>query len=271
MQKVQATQRRGEGMSWWGVLILMAGLSGLLSACISYPDCRNDDDCRDQNPERPVEYCLNQKCQECRVDEHCNASGTRCVGGACEKIPGWCQGDSDCVGKQKCWDNQCGPECRADSDCSNGEVCRNGACQLAAECVVDADCPAGKQCSNSVCVDKVGGGPAGSCDTLEPVYFDFDESGLQASAREKLRNHAECVKSRDRALQIEGHCDERGTEAYNLALGERRARASKDYMVSLGVSGNRLSTISYGEAKPAKFGGGESSWSLNRRCEFNWR
>lgn len=254
----------------WVLGLVLAAMSMLGAGCIEYPNCETDDHCMDKNPERAVEYCLNGTCQECRQDSHCAQAGHRCVGGACEKIPGWCKSDTDCVGKQKCWESQCGPECRADGDCGDGEVCKNGACQLASECVVDADCPAGKSCKNNTCVDKVGGS-ARECDKLRPIYFDFDESALRAETRETLRDHAECVKERSRSVQIEGHCDDRGTEAYNLALGERRARSAQDYMVSLGAKRGSLSTLSYGESKPADFGGGESSWQKNRRCEFNWR
>ena len=249
---------------------LIAAIALCASACVSYPNCETDDHCKDQNPERPVEYCLQGKCQECRQDSHCDQEGYRCAAGACEKTPGWCKADTDCTGKERCRDSQCGPECIADGDCGDGEVCKTGGCQLAAECVVDADCAAGKECRSSTCVDKVASSNR-QCDNLATVYFDFDESRLRAETRDTLREHAECVKQRKRSLQIEGHCDERGTEAYNLALGERRARGAADYMVSLGVKRGNVSTISYGESKPVKFGAGESTWSQNRRCEFVWR
>jgi peptidoglycan-associated lipoprotein len=191
------------------------------------------------------------------------------VAGSCEKIPGWCKTDGDCIGKEKCRDMKCGDECLSDAECGDNEVCTNGSCQLKAECVVDSDCPSGKQCANGTCIDASGGG--GACDPMAPVYFDFDQSALRSDARDTLRNHAECIKDGNRSVSIQGHCDDRGTEEYNLALGERRARSTKDYLKKLGAPRNRMSSISYGETRPAKHGGGADAWSSNRRCEFVWK
>jgi len=105
---------------------------------------------------------------------------------------------------------------------------------------------------------------------LETVYFDYNSFALSDSAREKLRRNAEKIKlTRSAMIQIEGHCDERGTQEYNLALGEKRALAVREYLVSLGVAPSRLITISYGEEMPAVQGSGEAVWSQNRRAEFN--
>jgi peptidoglycan-associated lipoprotein len=70
-------------------------------------------------------------------------------------------------------------------------------------------------------------------------------------------------------VQVEGHCDERGTQEYNLALGEKRALATREHLIKLGIPADRIITISYGEEMPAIQGGGESAWAQNRRCEFN--
>ena len=249
----------------WIPLMLAALFLGFGAAACGpdYPNCENDEHCAEKG-----EYCFNGKCSECRQDNHC-AEGHRCAGGACEKIPGWCKSESDCIGKEKCRDNQCGPECLDDSECGENEVCKDGSCQLKAECVVDADCPAGKECANGTCIDATAS--VGECDNLEPIYFDFDQSALRADARDTLRNHAECMKDRNAKVTIEGHCDERGTEEYNLALGERRARSAKNYLASLGVRRPKMSTISYGESRPAKYGSGPEVWSANRRCEFVWK
>ena len=87
---------------------------------------------------------------------------------------------------------------------------------------------------------------------------------------ETLKRNAEIIKQMPNSvIQIEGHCDERGTQQYNLALGERRALAVRDYLIRLGISGDRLVTISYGEEDPADPGHSESAWAKNRRAEFN--
>jgi peptidoglycan-associated lipoprotein len=105
---------------------------------------------------------------------------------------------------------------------------------------------------------------------LQPIYFDFDSSGLNPQALATLRDNADKIKQSPGVIvQVAGHCDERGTQEYNLALGERRALAVRGHLIKLGVSGDRLITISYGEEFPAAMGSGESVWSQNRRCEFN--
>lgn len=104
---------------------------------------------------------------------------------------------------------------------------------------------------------------------LETVYFDYDKYELRQDARESLSRNAEWLKSNsDIQLQIGGHSDERGTDEYNLALGDRRAASVKNYLVSLGVDESRLLTVSFGEEMPADSGHGEKAWSLNRRAEF---
>lgn len=106
-------------------------------------------------------------------------------------------------------------------------------------------------------------------DVLGTVFFDFDSYELKPEARDTLSNNAEWLKmNTDIQVQIEGHCDERGTEEYNLALGERRAAAVKDYLVSMGVDEGRLYTISYGEEVPANTGHDAAAWSENRRAQF---
>lgn len=104
---------------------------------------------------------------------------------------------------------------------------------------------------------------------LQTVNFDFNSASLTSSARSALENNAEFLKDNpDVEVQIEGHCDERGGVQYNLALGERRAKAVRDYLVAMGVSSGRLSTISFGKERPLAFGHNEDAWSQNRRANF---
>lgn len=106
--------------------------------------------------------------------------------------------------------------------------------------------------------------------SLGTVYFDFDKSDLSQDARNILSKNAETLlKSKSNAnVKIEGHCDERGSAEYNLALGERRAKAAQKYLLTLGVQPDRLSIISYGKEKPAVQGNDEAAWAKNRRAEF---
>jgi len=101
------------------------------------------------------------------------------------------------------------------------------------------------------------------------VYFDFDKSTIKSSERSKIEAVADHLKAQPtHKVKVEGHCDERGTEGYNLPLGERRALAVRTYLVNLGISADRVYTISFGEAIPAVDGHTESAWSKNRRGEF---
>jgi peptidoglycan-associated lipoprotein len=101
------------------------------------------------------------------------------------------------------------------------------------------------------------------------VYFEFDKATLTPEAREILVKNGEWLQmNRDVAITIEGHCDERGTNEYNLALGDRRAETVKTFLADLGIHPSRVNTISYGEEKPADPSHSESAWSKNRRAYF---
>jgi len=103
----------------------------------------------------------------------------------------------------------------------------------------------------------------------QKIYFDFDRSELRAEAKAILKKKAELLRQYAAySVRIDGHCDERGTSAYNLALGERRANAAKKFLVALGVSDHLISTITYGEEKPADPGHNDEAWAKNRRDEF---
>jgi peptidoglycan-associated lipoprotein len=104
---------------------------------------------------------------------------------------------------------------------------------------------------------------------LQDAYFDYDQADLRDDARSALAANAEWLKKFS-SIQflIEGHCDERGTNEYNLALGDRRSNAAKDYLVSLGVDGSRIRTVSYGEERPFCSESAEDCWSKNRRAHF---
>ena len=103
---------------------------------------------------------------------------------------------------------------------------------------------------------------------FEPVYFGFDASNLQPSEMSKIEKVAAHLKQTGRVVIVEGNCDERGSNEYNLSLGEIRAIAIRDYLVTLGVNVQSAQTKSYGEEKPAVVGHEESAWSKNRRGEF---
>jgi peptidoglycan-associated lipoprotein len=104
---------------------------------------------------------------------------------------------------------------------------------------------------------------------LEDVYFDYDSFDFDATDRAALASNARALRDQPRArVVIEGHCDERGTLQYNLALGEKRARETKRYLVSLGVSASQIEIVSYGKERPFAVGDGDAVWSQNRRSHF---
>ena len=98
----------------------------------------------------------------------------------------------------------------------------------------------------------------------DKVYFDFDKSTLDAEDKNLLEQYLPAIK-KAKIVRLEGHCDERGTREYNLALGEKRAQAVKNYLIGLGINPDRVSTISYGKERPAVVGSNDGAWAQNRR------
>jgi peptidoglycan-associated lipoprotein len=115
----------------------------------------------------------------------------------------------------------------------------------------------------------VGSAPAAAASPLKDVFFEFDKSVIRDDQKAALNEDVTWLKGNAKAkLTVEGHCDERGTAEYNLALGERRAKAVKDYLIAAGIPANLVSTISYGKERPFVIGHDESAWKWNRRGHF---
>jgi len=107
---------------------------------------------------------------------------------------------------------------------------------------------------------------------LEAIHFDYDKYNIRSDAQQTLSHHSEWLKSNPNVnVIIEGNTDEWGTEEYNLALGERRAMAAKSYLVNLGISSDRMNTISYGESRPVNPEHNQDAWAQNRRDDFKGR
>jgi peptidoglycan-associated lipoprotein len=185
-----------------------------------------------------------------------------------------CDVDTDCHQSEFCVNGLC-QQCRADKDCAAGQRCASGACQaIPGYCTTTSDCGPGQQCQNNLCVaqSQSVAPPAppepissGGC-TLDSVYFDFDSSNLDTSSRDKLSQAASCIKQHSsKSVHLTGLTDPRGTEEYNLALGDRRAQSAKKYLQSLGVQA-QLSASSMGEELAT--GTDESSWSKDRRVDL---
>lgn len=113
------------------------------------------------------------------------------------------------------------------------------------------------------------GSDSGKIAGLETVHFDYDKATLSSEAKKIIKGNADWMKSNGKVkIQIEGHCDARGSIEYNLSLGERRAQAVKNYMTGLGIGADRLSIISYGKEKPLATGDSEADYAKNRRANF---
>lgn len=114
-----------------------------------------------------------------------------------------------------------------------------------------------------------GDSDSGKAGAIRTIYFGFNSSNLNSDTRSTLQDNAEFLKANPSVeIQIEGHADERGGVQFNLALGEQRASAVKNYLISMGVSSSRITTISFGKERPIAFGHSENSWSRNRRANF---
>ena len=135
----------------------------------------------------------------------------------------------------------------------------------------EAKQPAGGELEKSLVAKRERGieGEVFETKLLKDIHFDFDKYDIRRGDEEILRENAALIKKYPKVkIQIEGHCDERGTVEYNLALGERRANNAKKYLVSLGIASNRISTISYGKEKPLDPGRNEEAWANNRRAHI---
>jgi len=111
--------------------------------------------------------------------------------------------------------------------------------------------------------------PAREVSPLQDVFFDFDRSNIRSDGKPALNEDAGWLRVHKTAvITIEGHCDERGTSEYNMALGEHRARAAKDYLMAMGIDGTQVRTVSYGKERPFVSGHDESAWKQNRRDHF---
>ncbi len=246
---------RGMSLAWLGALFM--GLA--VSACTpTYPKCEKDDHCAEKS-----EVCVEGTCQQCRDNTQCEAN-QQCNGGRCEAKPE-CADNGDCSGNKICRSGKCQLECSAPGDCGSGLKCMANRCVDQNACNADTDCTAGMSCLSGTC--QIQQASRSMC-TFPAVQFEFNRARLSDDAKSGLREVVDCLKERGGTLIVEGHCDERGTEEYNLALGDRRARAVKEYLTRLGVSSSSLQVVSKGETQPTNDSSNEAAWQENRRAEF---
>lgn len=239
--------------------LVLAALQTACGGCgPSYPDCDNDKHCTSHD-----EVCVDGKCKECRADAQCVAKNAcmSCQGNECVRRPGCCRSDVDCP-NGKCnmagETGTCGPQCVNNSDCGDGESCVNGRCTAQTGCTSDSQCPSGLVCKGGECTS--------ACE-LATIYFDFNEHAIRLDQEGAVAKNADCLKGgAQSSVYVEGHCDERGSDEYNLALGQRRAGSVSRQYNALGVK-NLGRDVSFGEEKPVCSEPSESCWRKNRRAE----
>jgi peptidoglycan-associated lipoprotein len=248
----------------FGTMIGALTLLFAMSACTpTYPACEKDSHC-----EEKAQVCVEKTCQQCRDDSQC-ASTDECKGGRCEP-KAECAQDGDCDGQKVCQSGKCKLECSASADCGEGLKCSGqNKCIDKLACMGPMDCGAGSQCSSGRCTntENVSRSFADSCE-LTNIEFAFNRAQLSQDSLDKLQAIAECIQAKSGVVTIEGHCDERGTEEYNLSLGEERARSVRKYLIGLGVPRSKLQILSKGELEPVDSGSNDNAWSRNRRAQF---
>jgi peptidoglycan-associated lipoprotein len=232
-----------------------------------YPKCDKDKQC---SKKKAGEVCVSGKCVQCKDDAGCD-KGESCEEGVCEEIDGFCQSKNDCDQGELCKNSRCTPGCELSADCAKGQKCLNQECAGADKCTSSGDCITGQECVENRCQSSTASTPINESCSLEAVFFDYNSEEIKGDNAKLLQANADCAnkaENQKRPLVIRGYTDPRGTEEYNLTLGERRALIVKDYLSRLGVDPARMRTFSNG----AEFavGADEGSWSKDRRAEVNF-
>jgi peptidoglycan-associated lipoprotein len=221
------------------------------------PGCKSDKDCTS-----PL-VCGENACVECNENSQC-PKGKRCEAHACVAKP-QCEKDEQCAPGQVCQAGEC-RACAADAECGPGGTCEAGSCKRPKKCAKDDECADDEDCTNGLCMKSGANKNADAPCQLQTVYFSFDDSGVQASERDRLDADNACItKNKGKNVLVIGHTDTSGTEEYNIALSERRAQAVADYLARLGADPARLQVVPKGETEPT--GQGDQK---DRRVEFQF-
>lgn len=244
-------------------LIVVALTAIALSACKpDYPSCETDRDCREK------EFCVDRKCQQCRQNGDC-PTGQACTQGKCNAIPGYCSANASCPTGTLCINNQCRP-CAADNECPTPAICHKGTCKVAKRCQSANDCEQDEDCVDGICQSAPRSPPISSAPCpLPSVFFDFNEATLTSEATRELSGALVCLKTGAGPVRATGHADPRGTQEYNLALSERRARAVREHLGRLGIDSGKVAPLPRG-ALDAQ-GTDEATWARDRRVDLAWQ
>ncbi len=177
---------------------------------------------------------------------------------ACKSEHPACETDKDCREKEVCVDRKC-QQCRDSADCAQGQTCTAGKCTPTA---------GREDCVGGLCASGHAGNAPAPCE-LPAVLFDFNEAILTTEATHRLDTALECLKSRDAVVRAVGHADPRGTEEYNLALSERRARSVRDHLEQSGIDARKINLLPRGSLDAR--GTDDAGWANDRRVELTWQ
>ncbi|MGO9714704.1 MAG: OmpA family protein [Polyangiaceae bacterium] len=234
-------------------LFALTGLAGAGCGGPKYPLCDNDEGCTQDGH---TGVCVAGKCVECRDDKGCGA-GKSCQSGGCTDIPGFCDPTHACPDGSSCGkDNHCAEVKKAPPpfvECDDSKVCGPGS-----------------HCQNGHCVKPPNGGPG--CTDFPSPHFDYESPEVRGESRETLVRLASCITKgtlKGQNVLVTGHCDARGEQEFNMSLGENRAEAVKNFLITLGVPATQITTSSRGKLDAV--GQDEAGWAQDRRVDLEVR
>jgi|GEM_PF-5744990 len=213
-----------------------------------------------------VSTCKNDA--DCRMDASGKEINGICYMGKCEE----CVQDSDCTDLKQCVNNRCLSACQSDADCHTNSHCERNFC--VSDCTGNDSCPSDHVCAQGRCLAQGGSQDPNSwasaeCHGLENIRFDFDSVDVKPEFVTQVDRLAACLKANpDTAITIKGHCDQRGTPTYNMALGLRRTDSVAKRLKALGIASARINAVSLGDTQPLVNASNEDAWAQNRRAEF---
>ncbi len=236
---------------------------------LEYPNCKTDAQCKvGTGADAKSGVCVFGKCQECVKDTDC-AEGQQCRDNMCFVT---CADDTVCGVSAHCEAGVCAANCEDSSSCQDGEVCSGGRCMAQITCSENNDCQTGFKCESGLCVQGSAQDASAvlKCPAEYVVFFDFDKYDLKSEGVVILDQWGACLRENPvLKVTISGHTDKQGSSEYNMSLGERRARATSNYLSKSGVDDGRMHIVSYGLEKPLDPADSQEAYAKNRRSEIS--
>ncbi len=264
MNKMFVKYRLGLCVLGLSLAIWQVGCKGL-----EYPNCKTDSQCKvGTGADAKAGVCLFGKCQECAKDTDCQ-EGQQCKDNMCIMT---CADDAVCGEAAHCEAGLCAANCEDSSACVDGQVCSSGRCVAPLTCSQNTDCQTGFKCESGLCVQSSSEAMTvnSKCPEENNIFFDFNKYDLRSDGVVILDQWGICLRENPNAkVTIAGHTDKQGSSEYNMSLGERRARATSNYLSKLGVDEARMHDVSYGLEKPLDPADTQAAYAKNRRSEIS--